>query len=132
LILVDTSVWIDYFSRSPGPAGRELHRLIFNREPLALTGVVATEVLQGLAREVQQVEAFLLLFDLIEPNGWETYFAAAALHRLARTRGLTLSTVDAFIAALAIEVRAALFSLDRDFVRLASITGLQVYPLKAE
>jgi hypothetical protein len=132
LILVDTSVWIDYLSRSPGPGGRELHRLIFDGEPLALTGIVVTEVLQGVTRDARQVEAFLLLFDLIEPRGLETYVAAAAVHRLARTRGIALSTVDALIAALAIEVNAALFSLDQDFVRVASITGLQLYPLKAE
>lgn len=132
MILVDTSVWIDYLSRSPGPAGRELHRLIFDGEPLALTGIVVTEVLQGLTRDVPQVEAFLLLFDFIEPNGLETYIAAAALHRLARSSGITLSTVDALIAALALEAKAALFSLDQDFVRVASIIGLQLYPRKAE
>ena len=132
MILVDTSVWLDYLSRSPGPAGKELHRLIFEGEPLALTGIVVTEVLQGITRDVQQVEAFLLLFDLVEPKGLKTYVAAATLHRFARTRGITLSTVDALIAALAMEAKVALFSLDQDFVRVASITGLQLYPRKAE
>lgn len=131
MILVDTSVWIDYLSRSPGPGGRELRRLIIDREPLALTGIVVTEVLQGVMRQRQQVEALLLLFDLIEPKGLETYIAAAALHRLARAQGMTLSTVDALIAALAIEARAALFTLDRDFARIASITGLELYPVNA-
>jgi hypothetical protein len=127
--LVDTSVWIDYLSRSPGPAGKELRRLILDGEPLALTGIVVTEVLQGLSRDVRQVEALLLLFDLVEPHGLGTYLAAAALHRRARARGITLCTVDALIAALAIEVKATLFSLDKDFVRVASITDLQLYPL---
>lgn len=131
MTLVDTSVWIDYLSRSPGPAGKELRRLILDGEPLALTGIVVTEVLQGLSREVRQVEAFLLLFDLVEPRGLDTYLAAAALQRRARARGITLSAVDALIAALAIEVKATLFSLDKDFVRVASVTDLQLYPLEA-
>jgi len=56
LILVDSSVWIDFFSSSPGHAGRELRRIIEEAEPLALTGVVVAEVLQGLARDASRVE----------------------------------------------------------------------------
>ena len=129
MILVDTSVWIDYLRRSPGPAGKELRRLISDGEPLALTGIVIAEVLPGLSRDVPQIEAFLSLFDLIEPHAPDTYIAAAALHRLARTRGIALSTVDALIAALAMEAKATLFSLDKGFARVASLTRLRLYPV---
>ena len=40
MILVDSSVWIDFFSSAPGKAGRELRRMIEESEPFALTGVV--------------------------------------------------------------------------------------------
>lgn len=46
MILVDSSVWIDFFGASPGPAGKELYRMISEAEPLALAGVVITEVLR--------------------------------------------------------------------------------------
>lgn len=131
MILVDTSVWIDYFGRSPGAAGRELHRLISDAEPVALAGIIVTEILQGLARDVQNVEDFLSLFDWIEPKGFGTYQAAAALNRLGRSRGITLSTVDALIAVLALEAKAALFSLDRDFERIAAIATLELYQYDA-
>jgi predicted nucleic acid-binding protein len=56
LILVDSSVWVDSFSASPGPSGSELRRMIEDREPFAITGVVIAEVLQGLTRDVGHIE----------------------------------------------------------------------------
>jgi len=127
LILVDSSVWIDFLSHHPGPAGKELRRLIEEGAPLAVTGVVVTEILQGLKRDVQRIEAYLSLFDLLEAKGFETYRNAAALFRLARSRGVTLTTTDSIIASVAVENGAAVFSLDRDFVRMAQLAGFPLH-----
>jgi predicted nucleic acid-binding protein len=127
LILVDSSVWIDFLSTSPGPAGAELRRMIADAEPFALTGVVVSEVLQGLTRKVSSVEQFLSLWGLLEPRGFTTYREAAGIFRLARSRGLSLTTMDALIAAIAIEHTASLFTLDRDFSRIAQIAPLHLY-----
>jgi len=129
LILVDTSVWIDFFSSSPGRAGRELRRLIEEVEPFALTGVVVTEVLQGLTRNVNRIERFLSMWELLEPRGFSTYREASAISRLARSRGVSLTTIDALIAAIALEHQASLFSLDKDFSRVARITALRLHQL---
>jgi predicted nucleic acid-binding protein len=129
LILVDTSVWIDFFSSSPGRAGRELRRMIEQAEPFALTGVVVTEILQGLTREANRIERFLSSWDILEPNGFSTYREAAAIFRQARSRGISLTTIDTLIAAIALENRAILFSLDKDFSRIARITELRLYSL---
>jgi predicted nucleic acid-binding protein len=129
LILVDSSVWIDFLSASPGPAGTELRRMIADSEPFALTGVVISEVLQGLTRDVAPVEQFLSLWNLLEPRGFTTYREAAAIFRLARSRGVSLTTIDALIAAIAIEHAASLFTLDKDFSRIAGITPLHFYQL---
>jgi predicted nucleic acid-binding protein len=129
LILVDSSVWIDFFSSAPGPGGHELKRLIAASEPLALTGVIVTEVLQGLRWDAQRVEHQLALWDLLEPQGFETYCNAAGLARLARSRGITLTTIDALIATLALENGAVLCTLDRDFRRIESFTSLRIHPL---
>lgn len=127
MILVDISVWIDFLSARPGPAGSELRRLIEEGAPVAVTGVVVTEILQGLRRDVERIESFLALFDLLEASGFETYRNAAALFRLARSRGVSLTTTDAIIASIAVENAAAVFSLDRDFVRMAKIGGLKLH-----
>ena len=123
MILVDTSVWVDFLNSNRGAAGDELEHLIRANAPLVLAGVIVTEVLQGLKREVVQVTRLLARWPLVEPNGFVSYVAAASIYRQARARGLTLSTIDALLATLAIEYQAALFTLDKDFEGLA-FTGL--------
>lgn len=127
LILVDTSVWIEFFSYSPGRAGEELRRMIEEAEPLALTGVIVTEILQGLRRDVHRIERFLSLWEMLEPRGFSTYREAATISRLARSRGTSLTTIDTFIAAIAIEHRASLFTLDKDFSHIARMTSLHLH-----
>jgi len=125
LILVDTSVWVDFLNSARGPAGDELEQLINDNAPLVLTGLVVTEILQGLKRDVAPTQ-FLLQWPLIEPDGFATYEMAAAVFRQARDRGVTPSTVDALLAAIALQYNTALFTLDRDFERLA-FTGLRLH-----
>ena len=129
MILVDTSVWIDFFSSSPGRAGNDLRRMIDEVEPFALTGVVVTEILQGLARNANRIGRFLSMWDLLEPRGFSTYREAAAISRLARSKGISLTTIDALIAAIALEHRASPFTLDKDFSRIARITALRLRPV---
>jgi predicted nucleic acid-binding protein len=127
LILVDSSVWVDFFSRSPGRGGNELRRLIEQSEPIAVAGVVVTEVLQGLIRDAGMIERFLRQWDLLEAAGFETYRAAASIFRTARGKGIALTTIDALIAAIAIEHRASVFTLGHDFTRIALVTGLALH-----
>lgn len=126
---MDSSVWIDFFSKAPGVGGNELRRLIVQSEPLALSGIIISEVLQGLSRDAERIERYLRLWDLIEPQGFETYRNTAALVRFARGRGLTLTTIDALIAVLAIEHEAVLFTLDKDFSHIKNFTVLKIHPL---
>ena len=127
MILVDSSVWIDFLSSSPSIAGAELRRLIADAEPFSLTGVVIIEVLQGLKRDVSRLEHYLSQWEMLEPKGFSTYRAAASIFRAARAKGVAVTTIDALIAATALEHRAALFTLDKDFTRVAAIIGLPLY-----
>lgn len=127
MILVDSSVWVDFFSSKPGRGGIELRRMIEESEPFALTGVVVTEVLQGLTRDAGPIEGFLAQWDMLEPRRFETYREAAAIYRAARARGVSLTTMDTLIASIALEHGASVFTLDQDFSRIARITGLGLY-----
>jgi predicted nucleic acid-binding protein len=127
LILVDSSVWVDFFSPSPGRAGAELRRMIQEADPFALTGVVVAEVLQGLARDSGRIERYLAQWEMIEPRGFATYRDAAVICRTARAKGIALTTIDTLIAAIALEHRASVFTLDQDFARIARITRLALY-----
>ena len=127
MILVDSSVWVDSFKSRSGPAGAELRRMIEEGEPLVLTGIVIAEVLQGLKRNAVRIEHFLAQWDLIEPKGFETYRRAAAVYREARARGITLSTIDALIASIALDHGARVFTIDQDFSRIARLTRLELH-----
>src|SRR5260370_41498307 len=127
MILVDSSVWVDFFSSAPGRAGDELRRMIQDAEPFALPGLVVAEVLQGLTREIRRIERYLMQWDTLEPTGVGTYREAAAIYRAALARGITLTTIDTVIAAIALEHGAGVFTLDQDFSRVARIAPLQLY-----
>jgi predicted nucleic acid-binding protein len=62
-------------------------------------------------------------------SSFDTYRNAAALFRLARSQGVSLTTTDVLIATIAVENGAEVFSLDRDFVRMAHLVGLQLHEL---
>ena len=98
-------------------------------EPVALTGVIVAEVLQGLTRNISRIERYLSLWEMLEPRGFSTYRQASTIFRLARSMGISLTTIDALIAAIAHDHQASLFSLDKDFSRIARITTLRFHPL---
>src|SRR2546421_7270683 len=131
MMLVDSSVWIDFFSSAPGRAGDELRGMIRDAEPFALTGVVVAEILQGLTRDVRRIEQYLSQWEMLEPRGLRTCREAAAIFRLARSKGVSLTTIDALIAAIALEHLAIVFTLDKDFSRISGLTGLSLHPLPA-
>ena len=55
------------------------------------------------------------------------YGEAAAIYRAARARGISITTIDTLIAAIALEYRASVFTLDQDFTRIARMRGLVLY-----
>ena len=101
--------------------------MIEDEAPLAVTGIVVTEILQGLFRDASSVEHFLAKFGILEPLGFSTYSEAAAIFRKADARGIVLATIDALIAAIALEHGATILTLDKDFSHIARITNLQLH-----
>jgi len=101
--------------------------MIIADEPLALTGIVVTEILQGLVRDVAQIAHYLSLWDIIEPGGLSTYREAAAIFRQARSRGVSVTAIDALVASVALEHGATVFTLDKDLSRIARFTPLRLH-----
>lgn len=101
--------------------------MIADAEPFALSGIIVSEILQGLRRHVDQIEHYLSQWEMLEPLGFRTYREAAAIFRLGRTKGFSLTTIDTLIAAIALDHRAVLFTVDQDFSRIARLTSLQLY-----
>jgi predicted nucleic acid-binding protein len=130
VIVVDTSVWIDVLNDNGTPQAQRAVELIEGGEPVALTDVVLTEILQGLRseREAQVVERHLRAFPILRLEGTEDFVLAAELYRTARRSGVTIrKTLDCLIAAPCVRTGAPILHLDGDFDRLASCTPLRIY-----
>ena len=132
MIVVDTSVWIDVLNHNQTPGAVRCIELIEGGEPVALTDIVFTEILQGLRseREVSLVEDHLRAFPILRLDGLGDFALAAELYRSARRAGVTIrKTLDCLIAAPCVRTGAPLLHADADFTRLAECTALRVYPV---
>jgi predicted nucleic acid-binding protein len=132
MIVVDTSVWIDVLNERPTRAAARCVELIEAGDPVALTDVVFTEILQGLRseEEARLVDEHLRAFPILRLDGIEDFALAADLYRAARAAGTTIrKTLDCLIAAPCVRTGAPLLHADADFDRLAGCTALRVYPL---
>jgi predicted nucleic acid-binding protein len=89
--------------------------------------VIVTEVLQALKRDVNRLEHYLSQWGMLEPKGFSTYREAASIFRGARSKGIAVTTTDVLIAAIAVEHGTTLFTLDKDFTRIAGIIRLPLY-----
>jgi predicted nucleic acid-binding protein len=128
LILVDSSVWIDYFAGSVTPETEKLDRLL-GSEPIAIGDLILTEVLQGFdeEREFQRARKFLKELPVVELGGEEIAIQAARNFRTLRKRGVTVrKTIDSIIATCCIENGFSLLHSDRDFIPFAEHLGLNV------
>lgn len=131
MIVVDTSVWIDVLNDVAAPQAEQCIELIEAGEPVALTDVILTEVLQGLRseREAQLVERHLRAFPVLRLDGLDDFVLAAELYRSARRAGVTIrKTLDCLIAAPCVRSGAPLLHADSDFDRLATCTPLRIWP----
>lgn len=129
MILVDTSVWVDFLKGRNSKERHTLHRLIEEEADLSLTGIILTEILQGVKEDTdyKKLKDHLLEFPIHPPKGVDTYLKAAEIYRTCRQRGKTVrKTVDCLIAAICLEHDLILFHRDRDFDHIADCTGLKV------
>ena len=132
--LVDTSVWIDWLRGAETLEVGWLADAIANDVDIVVPGLVATEVLRGVAneREARRLEYLLGQFDPAPALDDRDYSEAARLYRHCRSKGVTIaSTVDCLIAQLAIRHRLGLVTRDRDFRAIAAVAPLQVARLPA-
>lgn len=133
-VLVDTSVWIDFFNGTSSPATDALARLIEDDADVVTCGLIAAELLQGVRRDRQRatIERHLLDMEWLTPREPETYLAAADLFRKLRARGVTIrSTIDCIIAQLTADSGVLLLAHDRDLAAIvqSGLLSIDVVPL---
>ncbi|MCK2095440.1 type II toxin-antitoxin system VapC family toxin [Thauera aromatica] len=132
MILVDSSVWIDYFRGTITPETETLDALL-GSEPVATGDLILTEVLQGFGsnREFNQAKRLLTSLEVVELGGQEIAIQAAKNFRNLRARGISVrKTIDTVIATRCIESDFALLFSDRDFEPFVQYLGLRSAPLE--
>lgn len=127
MILVDSSVWVDYFN---GRATRETDYLdtLLGTEPVAIGDLILAEVLQGFRSDAdfaaaKELMACLTLYDLL---GATLALKVAENYRALRKRGVTVrKTADTIIATFCIDRGIPLLYSDRDFDPFVKHLGLK-------
>lgn len=131
MIVVDTTVWIDFFAgRRDKPHVVELLRLVDADAGVALTDVIFGEILQGLRGDhtIRRVEQRLSAFDILRLRTLDDFRRAAALFQHARSKGRAIRrTLDCLIAAVCVREDCAILHNDGDFDHLAEVTDLVVH-----
>lgn len=127
MILVDSSVWIDFFRGTVTPQVDALDRLL-GEELVAIGDLMMTEVLQGFAseRDFNKARRMLGALDLVEIEGRDVMIEAARYFRDLRGRGITIrKTIDTLIATRCIVSGYRLLYSDRDFDPFVTHLGLE-------
>jgi predicted nucleic acid-binding protein len=128
MVLIDTTVWIDFFAAKSTPEVAELERFLNGGEDICTCGIILTEVLQGIRRD-EDYQRTLSRFDdfLLLPMNRIAFVRAAELYRSLRRKGVTIrKPLDCMIASVAIEHGIALLHNDRDFDPIETHCGLKV------
>ena len=120
-VLVDTSVWIEYFNRLDSEAGRSVEGLLREGRVVG-TGVVLTELLQGarIKREFDAILESIVALPFLEPTQ-DTWITAGRISYALRRKGITVPTTDLIIASLALEYECLVFTLDPHFEKIPDV-----------
>lgn len=127
MILVDSSVWIDYFRGTRDPHSDRLDSLL-GSEPLAIGDLILAEVLQGCDADADfnRVNDLLGSLIIVELGGKEIAVQAAKNFRILRAKGVTIrQTIDTIIATRCISDALSLLYRDKDFDPFVRYLGLR-------
>ncbi|PYU98137.1 MAG: PIN domain nuclease [Acidobacteria bacterium] len=128
MVIVDTTVWVDYFRGLQNPQTDWLHEEA-DRQRLGLTDLILCEVLQGVRDETaaRHVRQELLKCEVFEAVGIPLAIEAARNYRTLRSHGHTVrKTIDCLIATFCLRQRHSLLHRDRDFDPFEKLLGLIV------
>jgi predicted nucleic acid-binding protein len=129
MVVVDTSVWIDFFRNPSGEDNGRLEELIRENNRAAICGLILQEILQGIRdrKSFEFTRNRLIFLPYLEASR-EVHLLAASLYRDLRTRGITVPSTDTVIAAVAIHHGCSLYTRDRHFSEIARHSRLKLFP----
>lgn len=131
MIVVDTSAWVEFLRATRSKVDRRLTEAVRIETPLGVPDVVRLELLAGAGPEgaVTDLHRLLARFTALPASSPADHDLAAALYRDVRRKGHTVrSIVDCLVAAMALRLDLPVLARDRDFERLAAVSGLRLEP----
>jgi len=132
MILVDTTVWIDFFRGKTTSQVDILELLISEGQDICICGLVLTEVLQGIREEKQYKKIKTYFDDLVFlPMTQSMHLLSADIYRALRKKGITVrKSIDCMIASVAISHGVQLLHNDKDFIPIEKHCRLKAVKTK--
>jgi len=114
-VLIDTSVWIDYFKSANNYIAELVDDILTNAEVYVPKSVIA-ELIQGAKseKEISVIEEFVNAFHLIDQSE-DTWSKAGKLSYTMKRKGITANLMDCYLAVIAQENNCKILTLDRHF-----------------
>ena len=128
-ILVDTSVWIDFFNNKNSVHSNLLASFIENDEKIFICPVIYQEILQGIRddKKCEKIKRIILNFNILNDNIMFITNEAVNLYRSLRKKGITIrKSVDCLIASYALANNLHLFFIDKDFENIYKNTEMKI------
>ncbi|MBN2034886.1 MAG: PIN domain-containing protein [Deltaproteobacteria bacterium] len=124
-VLVDTSIWIEFFNKDHSVTGDMLEQILLEGRALT-TGIVLTELLRGarVEREFEAIKETLTALSFAEPS-LATWIEAGRISFSLRRKGITIPTTDLIIGSLALENQWSVFTLDPHFQKIRNLKILE-------
>ena len=128
MVLVDTTVWIDFFAGQTLTHIETFESLLEQEEDICICGIILTEVLQGIRKETEFKKTKNLFNSLIFlPMSYSTFLQSAEIYRKLRQKGITIrKSIDCMIASVALENNISLLHNDKDFLPIERYCELKV------
>jgi hypothetical protein len=128
MMLVDSSVWIDYFNGNKTSQTNWLDSSLGNT-PIIIGDLILTEVLQGFQsdKDFKTASDLLLRIPFKPMIGYDIALESATNYRLLRKKGITVrKTIDVIIGTFCIHYQLSLLHADRDFDPMVKLLGLKI------
>lgn len=124
MVIVDTSVWIDFLEGRETKQVQKLEELLSEETDIFITGIIFQEILTGIKakKEREKVRAELEHFVLVNPS-LGTHIQAAEIFDGCKKKGFTIrSTIDCLIAAVALEYGLTVLENDKDYSFISEVS----------
>ncbi len=125
-ILIDTSVWIDYFKGTNTALCKQVDAALNNFE-VHVPRIVIAELIQGgkSEKEVSVIEDFISAFNIVDQQQ-NTWIDAGRLSFSLKKKGITVNLTDCYIASIAFENACRIFTLDKHFKDIKKMLKIEL------